>query len=147
MSAALSSGHIHTDNCHGDSCKDDRRIHPHHYEVRGISSLQVPVPPLTESVLDRLDEWIRTVLWENRLPEDSLKSATQPLLVLRCKGLFRTTSGTTRVLQGVRNLYEISAAGQNSAELGVDVGKLVFIGKGLDDRIRSSLLHLLNSED
>ena len=134
-----------TDNsghCHDDTCQDEHRSHPHHYEVRGISSLQVSVPILTQNAFDRLDEWIRTLLWESRLPEDS--SATADKQVLRCKGIFQTDSGSTYVLQGVRSIYEMSQADDVNPDIGVpDAGKLVFIGKGLDARVRSSLLNVL----
>ena len=58
--------------------------------------------------------------------------------VLRCKGLFVTTTGELHVLQGVRNLYEIAKV--EDEELGLpDAGKLVFIGKGLHEHVRQSL--------
>lgn len=142
--AASSSADTH--DCHGESCQDDGHSHPHHYEVRGISSLQVSVPLLSQPAFDRLDEWIRTVLWEGALPEDqpAAGGASPAISVLRCKGIFQTQSGETYVLQGVRNMYEIAPVEDDAANVGVpDAGKLVFIGKGLDERIRSSLLGVL----
>lgn len=107
-----------------------------HYEMRGISSLQVSCPVLDASRRDRLDEWIRTVLWENCLPDGPADSGLQ---VLRCKGLFTLDSGEQYVLQGVRSLYEISRA-EGQGVLGVpEPGKIVLIGKGLDDDVRRSL--------
>lgn len=75
-----------------------------HYELRGISSLQVAFPILTKGQLDRFDEWIRTVLWENQLPASNEQLEIQ---VLRCKGVFTLNTGEQYVLQGVRNMYEI----------------------------------------
>ena len=139
-------GGANPDHCHDSSCQDDHdHAHPHHYEARGISSLQVSVPVLTQQAFDRLDEWIRTLLWENRLPEDAPTpdAPATAISVLRCKGIFQTDSGGTYVLQGVRNLYEISHADDSKTDIGVpDAGKLVLIGKGLDERIRTSLLHV-----
>ncbi|KAJ7459698.1 cobW-domain-containing protein [Mycena latifolia] len=111
---------------------------PTHYELRGISSLLITVPVLSRARLDALDEWVRTVLWEQRLPGDAaVISNAQPLTVLRCKGLFVLDSGAQYVLQGVRNMYEIAEAGD---ALGVpDAGKLVLIGTGLDALVRESL--------
>lgn len=135
-------------------CEDDDPSHVHteehahppeptHYELRGISSLQVTFPTLSSSTLQRLDEWIRTVLWENRLPEDSSERGL--LEVLRCKGMFAEEGGRLHVLQGVRSLYEISEVeGGGQEEVGVpDMGKLVLIGKGLDERVRKSLERIL----
>jgi G3E family GTPase len=135
----IASHHEH--ECHDDGCTDEQHTHRHHYEVRGISSLQITVPPLTQSTFDRLDEWVRTVLWENHLPEDP-PASSQGLQILRCKGLIHMVSGSSHVLQGVRNLYEISPVEGGTDEMGVESGKLVFIGKGLDERIRSSLTNV-----
>ena len=106
--------------------------------MRGISSLRVSCRVLSLEQQVRLEEWIRTVLWESQLPEHSGETHGSPLEVLRCKGMFGTQSGQTFVLQGVRNLYELEPlVGGN---LGLpEHGKLVFIGKGLDDTVRKSL--------
>ena len=135
--------------CH--SGEHAHHVGPHHYELRGISSLQVTCPVLTSERLRALDEWIRTALWENRLPEDESDAdvvvqnpdQTQPHFeILRCKGIFTTKSGDTHVLQGVRSLYEISVveSGNERGSMGLpDEGKLVLIGKGLDLKVRQSL--------
>jgi len=106
-----------------------------HYEVRGISSLQVYCPVMSSSRLEKLDEWIRTVLWESRLPggiEDP------ELQVLRSKGLFTIDSGEQYVLQGVRSMYEMSRVAEEV--VGVpEPGKLVLIGKGLTLAVKRSL--------
>lgn len=109
--------------------------HSNHYELRGISSLQVGCPVLTPPGLEKLDTWIRTVLWERHLPDRSHKNDVE---VLRCKGLFTMESGEQLVLQGVRNLYEITRV--DSGVMGVpDEGKIVLIGKGLGEEVRRSL--------
>ncbi|KAJ7857658.1 CobW/HypB/UreG, nucleotide-binding domain-containing protein [Mycena olivaceomarginata] len=130
---AFPPSHEHDHN-HGDH--DDHAPEPTHYELRGISSLLVAVPVLSRAKLDALDEWVRTVLWEQRLPGD-VDAPASPLTVLRCKGLFVLDSGAQYVLQGVRNMYDIAEA---EDALGVpDAGKLVLIGTGLDARVRESL--------
>ena len=144
------------DRLHND-CDDAAHTHSHmdghaplagptHYELRGISSLLVTFPTLSASTLERVDVWIRTVLWENRLPEDP--PAANSLEVLRCKGMFAEEGGRLHVLQGVRSLYEISEV-ENDGELEVgipDTGKLVLIGKGLDERVRESLVRIISHE-
>lgn len=121
----------------------------HHYEMRGISSLQVSCPPLDPVHFDQLDAWIRTVLWECRLPgqdskpDQSDKTATT-IEVLRCKGIFTRHTGDVYVLQGVRNMYEISKVEDHDSNVGLpDEGKLVFIGKGLTEQVRGSLEKVL----
>ncbi|KZT28883.1 cobW-domain-containing protein [Neolentinus lepideus HHB14362 ss-1] len=145
---------------HGEG-DDHEHAHsgPTHYEVRGITSLQVPVPALSQERFEKLDEWIRTVLWEGTLPPSSSSpsprssavnststSTTSPassLEVLRCKGMFASITGRTYVLQGVRNIYDISEleVGSGEEDMGVPgMGKLVFIGKGLGEEVRRSLV-------
>ncbi|KAK0201838.1 CobW/HypB/UreG, nucleotide-binding domain-containing protein [Desarmillaria ectypa] len=116
--------------------------HPeqNHYELRGISSVQVTCPTLNQEKLDQLDAWIRSVLWENQLPEGTQSSELQ---VLRCKGLVMTDTGDQYVLQGVRSMYDMSRVEEEV--VGVpEQGKLVFIGKGLDSVVRKSLEDIVN---
>lgn len=139
---AYSSRPIHVTTPHTHECapgEDHDHEHPHHYEVRGISSLQLSIPPLSSTAFDRLDEWIRTALWENHVP-----GSDASVHVLRCKGMFRTVAGEVYVLQGVRNLYEIAqmqAPDARPEEL--EVGKLILIGKGLGDNVERSLVDIL----
>ncbi|KAJ7069919.1 CobW/HypB/UreG, nucleotide-binding domain-containing protein [Mycena amicta] len=114
---------------------------PTHYELRGISSLLVTVPVLSSSQLNALDEWVRTVLWEQRLPgEPETASEKTELSILRCKGLFVLDSGSQYVLQGVRSMYEITEA---EDAIGLpDAGKLVLIGTGLGGPVRESLVNV-----
>ena len=126
-------GHNHRH--HGD-CHHHAKTSTH-YELRGISSLQIDCPRLSLEQIDLLDEWVRNVLWEKQLPGRPAGENSE-IEVLRCKGLFTTTVGELHVLQGVRNLYEISKV--EDQELGLpDAGKLVFIGKGLHEHVRTSL--------
>ncbi|KAH9042102.1 CobW domain-containing protein [Lactarius pseudohatsudake] len=130
--------HDHAMHGHGES-----HNHSTHYEVRGISSLQVSCPVLSSAQQERLEEWIRAVLWESQLPGHSTSDRDRPLEVLRCKGIFGTHSGQTLVLQGVRNLYELEPLVGDDVGL-PEHGKLVFIGKGLDDAVRKSLENILH---
>ena len=131
---ATQNRHSHPDgNC------PDPASHPKstHYTIRGVSSILIPVPVLPAAQVEVLDEWIRTVLWEHKLPNEE---ESEGLDVLRCKGLFRTDGGEIYVLQGVREMYDLSPAESMGDSDGAgEIGKLVFIGKGLDDRVRSSL--------
>lgn len=135
---ALHTTHNDLDHDHSD------HDHPHpptHYELRGISSLQVNCPTLSPAQHEKLDEWIRSVLWEKQLPHEPPGDGATELVVLRCKGMFKTTAGKAYVLQGVRNLYDIIEVEEGEEpDAGIpDVGKIVLIGKGLDGRVRHSL--------
>jgi len=124
---------------HADGVCPDPESHPKstHYTIRGISSILLPVPVLPAAQVEVLDEWIRGVLWEHKLPNEEDAGS---LDVLRCKGMFRTDEGEIYVLQGVREMYDLSSVESTGDSDGVgEIGKLVFIGKGLDDRVRRSL--------
>jgi len=124
---------------HADGKCPDPESHPKstHYTIQGISSILVPVPTLPAAQIEILDEWIRSVLWEHRLPNEE---NAEGLDVLRCKGMFKTDGGEVYVLQGVREMYDLSLAEPTKDSDGAgEIGKLVFIGKGLDDKVRSSL--------
>ena len=135
---ALSMG---CDHPHDHDEHDHQHVHPKkptHYELRGISSLQIDCPKLSAEQMDKLDQWVRTVLWEKEVPGRPARDAGA-IDVLRCKGLFVTDEGELHVLQGVRNLYDISRV-EGEEALGLpDTGKLVFIGKGLGEDVRRSL--------
>jgi len=127
--ASKDDAHVHSEHCDHDHDHE-----PTHYEVRGISSLQVTCGVLDQIHLDKLDEWIRTALWENRVAGTEAQ-----VQVLRCKGSFTSDKGQHFVLQGVRSMYEISEL-EASKSIGVpDAGKVVLIGKGLDNVVRRSL--------
>ncbi|KAG1822575.1 CobW/HypB/UreG, nucleotide-binding domain-containing protein [Suillus subaureus] len=127
---------------HGDDDNHDHAVSAKHYELRGISSLQITLPTLTRHRLQELDEWIRTVLWENRIPDSDRQTGLSELKVLRCKGLFVIQSGEQYVLQGVQSMYDLSLVEGDVTGI-PDSGKLVLIGKGLNDSVRQSLKRLL----
>lgn len=137
----------HDDHDH-DHSNHEHSHPPTHYEIRGISSLQVDCPTLTSSQHEKLDEWIRSVLWERQLPGEPPSEGTADLAVLRCKGMFKTTAGKAYVLQGVRNLYDIMEVQEgDEPDAGVpDLGKVVLIGKGLDERVRRSLVTVVQRQ-
>lgn len=130
-------------------CESDHHHHHHHHHHTthdDVTSMQVSCPPLTRAHAMRLDKWIRTALWEGALLTDK-DEIHQPgrLEILRCKGIYSLLSGHQFVLQGVRSMYDISPL--TGKELGIpEEGKLVFIGKGLDEVAKQSLLNILESE-
>lgn len=120
---------------------DDCDAHTHHSlpHQSSISSVKVDVPVIKSLQANLLDEWIRIVLWEHRLPEHS----SDGMEVLRCKGVYSIDTGECFMLQGVRNLYEIKQL-TDEEKIGLPpIGKLVFIGKGLSDYTGTSLLKFL----
>jgi len=140
--------HVHTADCNKDHSTTSPSHDATHYELRGISSIQVLCPiRLSQAQIDAFDEWIRNALWENRVsvrtedptPDDEGICEVQ---VLRCKGAFRDEQNKWYILQGVRSVYEISELERSQGREGVDVpdkGKVVLIGKGLNKKVKESL--------
>lgn len=70
---------------------------------------------------------------------------TGKMEVHRLKGIVRLTDGSARMIQGVRDVYDITELAIASE---VDSGKLVIIGRGMNSletqgRVASSLLRAL----
>lgn len=117
-----------------------------HYELRGISSLQLFIPPLTPDQLTKLEHWIQELLWRHDFPTGGdHEDDNFDLKVLRCKGLFILQTGEEFMLQGVQNMYEITPVDVRDVVGIPDSGKLVLIGKGLHDTLRESLEAVLRS--
>ncbi|KAF8517389.1 CobW domain-containing protein [Hysterangium stoloniferum] len=129
---------------------EDGNEHASHFMPHGgISSIISHVPgPLNDAQIVKLDEWIRSVLWDNRIPPEDVSQSfddlpSPPLEILRCKGFWWNNKKTRFMLQGVRNLYEVSEIPESSDEkVGVSSGKLVFIGKGLTAEVEASLARI-----
>ena len=120
----------------GEEC--DGHDHANSSSHLDVTSMSVKCPVLSEMCAEQLDEWIRTVLWEKQLPNNP----EHEIEVLRCKGIYVTDDGKQHLLQGVRELYEVTDLSVGGEEVPSD-GKLVFIGRGLTDRVRHSLLKVL----
>lgn len=106
-----------------------------------ISTIALPLPPLTPRQLSSLESWLRSVLWESILPvvpipgRDSRSESA--FAIHRLKGRIFTTTDAVKMIQGVREVFEIvdldrgrsDGKGMESKE----EGKLVLIGRGLDE--------------
>ena len=89
------------------------------------------------------------LLWDHQIPdaEDATEGSSpdavadkDKLDILRVKGILRTSDspqGTKIVIQGVQELYDVKeAVTQPGQEELPGAGKVVFIGRGLDDKKR-----------
>lgn len=113
-----------------------------------ISTMTIPLPPLSPPQLPRLESWLRALLWESTLPPSSsthpqphpqalASSPTPPnFSIHRLKGRVLTISGGTKMIQGVRDVFEVvdveDSVGSRQERIGQEGGgKLVLIGRGL----------------
>jgi G3E family GTPase len=79
-----------------------------------------------------LDAWLRSVLWENVLPGH--KPTDGPAYdIHRLKGRFFSDVGRERIIQGVREIFDIfDSPSQQQDSDGPEAGKMVLIGRHLD---------------
>lgn len=106
-----------------------------------ISTITLPVPTLEAEKLEALDAWLRAVLWESTLPLPApfeLAAASSKFEIHRLKGRIQLTNGSVKLLQGVREVFELideadSPRGSEGNRMEVD-GKIVLIGRGLGEK-------------
>jgi G3E family GTPase len=103
-----------------------------------ISTISIDFPPLQLAQLASLDSWLQSVLWESVLPK-VFTSAEKSFEIHRTKGRIYLNNGGIKLLQGVREVFEIldekdGAASATSAGESEETSrsKIVLIGRGLD---------------
>ncbi|KAF9906095.1 COBW domain-containing protein 1 [Linnemannia zychae] len=157
--------HVHGDGCGHDHDKQATATPSRHLD----QSIKTTTLTFNTQSLDQklFEHWLQILLWEHHIPEadivvtgsaegnDTTTSSSslpkEPKLdILRVKGIIRPTDrpeGTKVVIQGVQELYDIKeavaapAAGQDDME---NAGKVVFIGRGLDNqRLLASCLQFM----
>lgn len=86
--------------------------------------------------MDRLDGWLRKVLWESKLP--GFEDVVGGWEIHRTKGRVRLEGGGMKMLQGVREIFEMidgvdAAGGGGDGEEGAreEGSRIVFIGRNL----------------
>ena len=127
----------HPPHDHGHDHDHDHTAECHQHDLESISSVQLSVPTLSDAQLVKLDEWIRSVLWEKKFPGDTAE--TPGLEVLRCKGIYHSTVGKSYILQGVQTLYDVIEVPERDSDGATGNGKVVLIGRGLNDAMMSNL--------
>lgn len=81
----------------------------------------------------KVDKWLQSVLWENELPFPGAEHMTQ-FEIHRVKGRLAVENGGMKILQGVRELFEIfDAPASGDQEVPSQTGKIVLIGRHVTD--------------
>lgn len=132
--------------------------------LKTISTVTVNVPILEEEQLPKLDAWLRSILWDSKLPglgseshvqmnpkkrmweeekqtqkEERRKQdvAEDSLEIHRLKARLPLSNGDVKIVQGVRDIFEIFDGPKSSDSAEADVeqrtGKIVLIGRYLTD--------------
>ncbi|KAF7887207.1 uncharacterized protein EAF02_003854 [Botrytis sinoallii] len=74
-----------------------------------ITTLTLTTPPLSPTSLPHLDAWLRSLLWDSRIPSPS-PSSPSPCPspeIHRLKARLPLTNHTTKIIQAVREVFEI----------------------------------------
>ncbi|KAF7198426.1 COBW domain-containing protein 1 [Pseudocercospora fuligena] len=114
------------DNVSAENLEFASKGHSHLDPSIGTITLNLPV--LSSAGLEKLDEWLRTVLWETRLPGAADLSGWE---IHRIKGRIPLQEGGLKVLQGVREIFELIDAVLDGDEDGTAEGKIVIIGRNI----------------
>ncbi|CAJ2513616.1 Uu.00g017350.m01.CDS01 [Anthostomella pinea] len=97
-----------------------------------ISTVTVNVPLLAPDQLKKVDVWLRSILWDNKVPGVGLDPQT-PIEIHRSKARLVFEDGSVKLVQGVREVFEILDGERLSMQDGnaTQTGKVVLIGRGL----------------
>ena len=81
--------------------------------------------------MPQVDAWLRAVLWDRRLPSPDSTTEALDFEVHRLKGILTLTDTNVRVIQGVREVFEITDAETKPPPSDGLASKIVLIGRGL----------------
>ncbi|KAE8348207.1 CobW/HypB/UreG, nucleotide-binding domain-containing protein [Aspergillus coremiiformis] len=105
-----------------------------------ISTIAIVIPPISVEEVPRVDAWLRSVLWDSILPPAASQTGSQchptDFDIHRLKGILIIDDGTSRVIQAVRDVFEIRDAETTSSDEGQKQCKIVLIGRGLGPEAR-----------
>lgn len=112
-----------------------------------ISTITLPLPSLSAIQLTKLDEWLRAALWESTLLAEPA-GHTAEFEIHRAKGRIMLEDGSLKLLQGVREVFELidekERVSARDGEVALDDSKprskIVLIGRGLDEEAFSRSL-------
>ncbi|KAL3486379.1 CobW/HypB/UreG, nucleotide-binding domain-containing protein [Aspergillus germanicus] len=123
---------------HLDSLDFSQKGHSHIDPA--ISTIALTHPPLSQSQIPRVDEWLRSVLWDSTLPSPSSQTTnSEPTSkrpdfeIHRLKGILALSDGSSKIIQAVRDVFEIRDEERTPDDERKSQCKLVLIGRGLGD--------------
>lgn len=110
------------------------------------------MPALRIEDLPKLDIWLRSLLWDSELPvaHDRVESTGAKEVefeIHRLKARIPLTDGSLKVIQGVREIFEVlDAPSSPGGSKGDTAAKLVIIGRNIEKLpFRVSLLDALGA--
>ena len=109
------------------------------------------VPVLKIDELPNLDVWLRSILWDSKLPVPNPKNGadddrTANFEIHRLKARLPLSSGDIKIVQGVREVFEVLDAPKPADSAILSEGKIVLIGRDLQGvRFKESFVDTINS--
>lgn len=94
-----------------------------------LSTISISLPVLDTAGFSKLEQCLEDILWPSGLPK--------PFEVHRTKGLLRLANGACKMVQGVRDIFDITDA-RSDPEQANEGSRIVLIGRNLD-RVPSDL--------
>ncbi|KAM0718698.1 hypothetical protein Q7P37_005769 [Cladosporium fusiforme] len=122
----------------------------HSHLDKAIGTATVRFGEVGEEGLEALDGWLRGLLWESRVPglEDVVGWE-----VHRTKGRVRLVSGRVKMLQGVREIFELidgvdaaggGGEGDGAEQVEEEGSRIVFIGRDLSEETAAAFQRSLD---
>ena len=85
--------------------------------MQRISTVTITVPTLEIEKLSNLDAWLRSVLWNSELPNLGTDSVSRSFEIHRLKARIPLSNGDVKIVQGVREIFEILDAPKPSVRI------------------------------
>ncbi len=122
--------------------------------LQTIATVTINVPILQVGQLPNLDAWLRSILWDSKLPIQEHTSSVESddngnLEVHRLKARLPLSNGEVKLVQGVRDVFEILDSPESlTLEVAPQImGKIVLIGRRLIQiPFEESLLNAIKSQ-
>ncbi|KAL2361560.1 hypothetical protein RJZ56_005553 [Blastomyces dermatitidis] len=97
-----------------------------------ISTLSFTIDKITPECVPKVDAWLRSLLWERQLPPTNQgQQKIEDFEIHRLKGLLCLTDGSTQVIQGVQEVFDITETDSRHPSASGNHCKMVLIGRGL----------------
>ncbi|RJE20299.1 CobW domain-containing protein [Aspergillus sclerotialis] len=103
-----------------------------------ISTIAITIPPISVDKIPHVDAWLRSVLWDTILPAaKSTESGPTDFDIHRLKGILALQDGSSKIIQAVRDVFEIrDSQNQQDEESPKTQCKVVLIGRGLGKSVQ-----------
>lgn len=109
-----------------------------------IGTVTLSLPTLRNEQVVELDRWLRSVLWDGVIPGFDESKGWE---IHRTKGRIHIQGGRMKLLQGVREIFELIDGPDTSTDEGMTEaeGKIVFIGRSIGvEQTRVAFQHSLD---